>query len=52
MKNSLNCYFRYWIDNWYQAWNLDLKKSTNLWPSRGNFTVLQIYGYDEKAQRL
>lgn len=52
MKSTPNCYFAYWIGNWYQAWNLDLDTKRNVWHSRGQFTILKIYGYDERLKRL
>lgn len=52
LKKSPNCLFTYWIDNWYQVWNLNLESGKNVWASRGNFTVLRIYGYDEENDKL
>lgn len=52
LKNSENCLFTYWIDNWYQVWNLDLKTGENIWRSLGEFTVLKLYGYDETNDKL
>lgn len=52
LQKSRNCIFTYWIDNWYQAWNLNLKSGENIWKSRGNFTVKRIYGYDEDRNKL
>lgn len=51
-KNGQNCLFSHWIDNWYQVWNLNLQTGRNEWNSRGNFTVLDIYGYDEANDKL
>ena len=47
MKTKQNCIFTYWIGNWYQVWNLNLETGQNEWQSRGNFTTLKVYGYDE-----
>ncbi|KAI8123404.1 hypothetical protein FF38_13690 [Lucilia cuprina] len=52
LKKSENCLFSYFIDNWYQVWNLDLKTEENIWRSLGEFTVLRIYGYDEENDKL
>ncbi|XP_061402753.1 venom dipeptidyl peptidase 4 [Musca vetustissima] len=52
LKQSDSCIFTYWIGNWVQVWNLDLKSRTNLWTKRGNFTVLRVYGYDEVNDKL
>ncbi|KAM7351517.1 venom dipeptidyl peptidase 4 isoform 1-T2 [Cochliomyia hominivorax] len=52
LKNSENCLFTYWIGNWYQVWNLDLKTGENIWSSLGDFTVLRVYGYDEVNDKL
>ncbi|KAL9926868.1 venom dipeptidyl peptidase 4 [Glossina fuscipes] len=52
LKSGERCLFSNWIDNWYQVWNLNLQNGDNLWTSRGNFTVLNIYGYDEDKDKL
>ncbi|XP_065355936.1 venom dipeptidyl peptidase 4 [Calliphora vicina] len=52
LKQSENCLFSYWIDNWYQVWNLDLKTGQNKWNSLGEFTVLKVYGYDESNDKI
>ncbi|XP_034099729.1 venom dipeptidyl peptidase 4 [Drosophila nasuta] len=52
INDGLNCLFSYFIDNWYQVWNLNLQTGVNSWKSRGNFTVLNIYGYDEINDKL
>ncbi|XP_030377512.1 venom dipeptidyl peptidase 4 [Scaptodrosophila lebanonensis] len=52
LSNGLNCIFANWIDNWFQVWNLDLQTGQNIWQSRGNFTVINVYGYDEANQKL
>lgn len=52
LKNSPNCLFTNWIDNWYQIWNLSLSTGLNTAASRGDFTILRIYGYDEVNQNL
>lgn len=52
LKESDSCMFTYWIDNWYQVWNLDLNSKQNVWKKRGNFTVLRVYGYDEVNDKL
>ncbi|KAH8375717.1 hypothetical protein KR093_002693, partial [Drosophila rubida] len=52
INNGLNCLFTYFIDNWYQVWNLNLQTGVNSWKSRGKFTVLNIYGYDEVNDKL
>ncbi|EDW02855.1 venom dipeptidyl peptidase 4 [Drosophila grimshawi] len=52
LKDGLNCIFVYFINNWYQVWNLDLLTGENIWKSRGRFTVLNIYGYDEVNDKL
>ena len=52
LKKGTNCIFTYWIGNWYQVWNLNLKSGENIWKSRGNFTVRKIYGYDELQNKL
>lgn len=52
LKSGERCLFSHWIDNWYQVWNLNLQNGDNLWTSRGNFTVLNIYGYDEDKDKL
>uniref|UniRef100_T1PEM9 Venom dipeptidyl peptidase 4 n=1 Tax=Musca domestica TaxID=7370 RepID=T1PEM9_MUSDO len=52
LQESNSCLFAYWIDNWYQVWNLDLQSGQNLWTKRGNFTVLRVYGYDETNKKL
>jgi len=52
LNSGKNCIFSYWIDEWYQVWNLDLNTGQNIWQSRGNFTVLQVYGYDELNNKL
>ncbi|XP_067621227.1 venom dipeptidyl peptidase 4 [Eurosta solidaginis] len=46
------CIFSYWIDDWQQAWKLDLSTGKNQWLSRGNFTVIQVYFYDDAADAL
>ncbi|XP_064553901.1 venom dipeptidyl peptidase 4 [Drosophila montana] len=52
LANGLNCIFAYFIDNWYQVWNLNLQTGFNSWKSRGEFTVLNVYGYDEANDKL
>jgi len=52
LSTGKNCIFGYYIDNWYQVWNLDLETGLNSWQSRGNFTVLSVYGYDEARDKL
>ncbi|XP_030377803.1 venom dipeptidyl peptidase 4-like [Scaptodrosophila lebanonensis] len=52
VNSGRNCIFLYWIDDWYQIWNMDLETGKNIWQSRGNFTVLKIYGYDEKNDKI
>lgn len=52
LKSGLNCIFAYFIDNWYQVWNLNLETGVNSWKSRGEFTVLNVYGYDEVNDKL
>ncbi|XP_037960326.1 venom dipeptidyl peptidase 4 [Teleopsis dalmanni] len=52
LESGNNCLFANWIGNWYQVWNLDLQTGENVWKSRGNFTVLHVYGYDEKNDIL
>lgn len=52
LKNGQNCIFAYFIDNWYQVWNLNLETGLNSWKSRGEFTVLNVYGYDEVNDKL
>ncbi|XP_012158257.1 venom dipeptidyl peptidase 4 [Ceratitis capitata] len=49
---STYCTFTYWIDDWLQVWRLDLATGKNLWETRGNFTVLNVYHYDETADEL
>ncbi|KAL7739498.1 hypothetical protein ACLKA6_003943 [Drosophila palustris] len=51
-NNGLNCIFVYFIDNWSQVWNLNLQTGVNTWKSRGKFTVLNVYGYDEANDKL
>uniref|UniRef100_A0A034W0Q2 Venom dipeptidyl peptidase 4 n=1 Tax=Bactrocera dorsalis TaxID=27457 RepID=A0A034W0Q2_BACDO len=46
------CTFTNWIDDWQQVWKLDLATGKNQWQSRGNFTVLNAYYYDEAADEL
>lgn len=46
------CTFTYWIDDWLQAWKLDLATGKNQWQTRGNFTVLNAYYYDDAADEL
>ncbi|TDG40174.1 hypothetical protein AWZ03_013402, partial [Drosophila navojoa] len=52
LKNGQSCIFAYFIDNWYQVWNLNLEAGVNSWKSRGEFTVLNVYGYDEVNDKL
>ncbi|KAH8269384.1 hypothetical protein KR018_010759 [Drosophila ironensis] len=52
LASGKSCIFSYFIDNWKQVWNLDLNTGANIWASRGNFTVLTIYGYDEANDKL
>lgn len=52
LSSGENCIFPYFIGNWYQVWNLDLQTGENIWKSRGNFTVLNVYGYDEANDKL
>ncbi|KAI8038181.1 venom dipeptidyl peptidase 4 [Drosophila gunungcola] len=52
LSTGKSCIFRYFIDNWHQVWNLDLETGLNSWQSRGNFTVLAVYGYDEARDKL
>ncbi|XP_043064670.1 venom dipeptidyl peptidase 4-like isoform X2 [Drosophila ficusphila] len=52
LSTGKSCIFGYFIDNWQQVWNLDLETGVNSWQSRGNFTVLTVYGYDEARDKL
>ncbi|XP_017063017.2 venom dipeptidyl peptidase 4 [Drosophila eugracilis] len=52
LSSGKSCIFSYFIDNWQQVWNLDLETGLNSWQSRGNFTVLTVYGYDEARDKL
>ncbi|XP_017099307.2 venom dipeptidyl peptidase 4 isoform X1 [Drosophila bipectinata] len=52
LSTGKSCIFTYFIDNWQQVWNLDLATGVNSWQSRGNFTVLSVYGYDEVRDKL
>lgn len=52
LSTGKSCIFGYFIDNWHQVWNLDLETGLNSWQSRGNFTVLSVYGYDEARDKL
>lgn len=52
LTNGLECYFTYFIGNWYQVWKLNLATGENTWKSRGDFTVLRVYGYDENNDKL
>ncbi|SPP86052.1 blast:Venom dipeptidyl peptidase 4 [Drosophila guanche] len=52
LGSGQSCIFAYYIDNWYQVWNLNLETGVNSWQARGNFTVLNVYGYDEVNDKL
>ncbi|KAH8281801.1 hypothetical protein KR054_003008 [Drosophila jambulina] len=52
LSTGKSCIFTYFIDNWPQVWNLNLETGVNSWQSRGNFTVLNVYGYDEARDKL
>ncbi|EDW28273.1 GL19035 [Drosophila persimilis] len=52
LGSGQSCIFAYYIGNWYQVWNLNLETGVNSWQSRGNFTVLNVYGYDEVNDKL
>lgn len=52
LSSGSHCIFPYFIDNWYQVWNLNLLTGENFWKKRGNFTVLNVYGYDEAKEVL
>ncbi|EDW76363.2 uncharacterized protein Dwil_GK14699 [Drosophila willistoni] len=52
LSTGTNCIFANYIGNWYQVWNLNLNTGVNSWQSRGNFTVLTVYGYDETNDKL
>ncbi|KAH8404386.1 hypothetical protein KR222_008679, partial [Zaprionus bogoriensis] len=52
LNDGQHCIFQYFIDNWYQVWNLDLQTGVNSWKRRGRFTVTNVYGYDELNDKL